>query len=135
MGQNKEMVYRNDGMAFALRIAKEKGVDALEKEVKFRNASMLPSGVTEKALMECLNNSKAQILDTVLIMSLNVLRDQFGFGSKRLSDFKERFNRYSECLADDYVDWETLQQIIKDECGIDTQLRVNDKNIPLREGR
>ena len=37
---SKEMQYRNDGMAFAYKIAKEQGIEALEKEISSNNASL-----------------------------------------------------------------------------------------------
>lgn len=42
MGNNKEESARREGMAYALRIAKEKGIEALEKELEFRNITNIP---------------------------------------------------------------------------------------------
>ena len=37
--RNKDEELRREGMAYALRIAKEKGIDSLEVECRFRGAT------------------------------------------------------------------------------------------------
>lgn len=69
------------------------------------------------------NQVKNNVLDTVLIASLLVLHDKFGFGTERLNRFKQAFNTQAECLADDYVKWNDIQEILLDECNIETEIR------------
>ena len=47
MGNNKEESARREGMAYALRIAKEKGIEALEKELEFRNITNIPIKISK----------------------------------------------------------------------------------------
>lgn len=115
--------YRNDGMAFALKIAKEKGIEALEKEVEYRKATFLPSAVQEKDVTKFVDETKMNCLDTVLIMSMMVLRDEFDFGEKRLNRFKERFNRKADVIMTNNATWKDLQEILKEETNIDTEIR------------
>lgn len=119
----KMMQYRNDGMAFALKIAKEQGIEVLEKEVAYRKATFLPSAVQEKDVNKFVEEVKMNCLDTVLIMSLMVLRDEFDFEQEDLNRFKQRFNLKSECLADDYTTWKDLQEILQEETNIKTTIR------------
>ena len=63
---SKEMQYRNDGMAFAYKIAKEQGIEALEKEIAYRNAKMMPSAVQRKTL----RNSRMRLNRIVWIRCL-----------------------------------------------------------------
>lgn len=122
--KDKEMMqYRNDGMDFALKIAKEQGIEVLEKEVAYRKATFLPSAVQEKDVNKFVEEVKMNCLDTVLIMSLMVLRDEFEFEQEDLNRFKKRFNLKSECLADDYTTWKDLQEIIQEETNIKTTIR------------
>ena len=118
--------YRNDGMAFALKIVREQGVEALEREVKYRGATFLPSAVQEKDVTSFVEEVKTNCLDTVLIMSLMVLRDEFDFGEVRLNRFKERFNLTSECISNDSTTWKDLQQILQDETRVKTKIRNAD---------
>lgn len=122
--KDKEMLqYRNDGMAYALKVAKEKGIEALEKEVQYRKATFLPSAVQEKDVNKFVEEVKMNCLDTVLIMSLMVLRDEFDFEQADLERFKKRFNFKSECLAEDYTTWKDLQEILQEETNIKTTIR------------
>ena len=47
---SKEEMARREGMAYALRLAKEKGIDALEEDLKMRNAIDLPLRVSKADL-------------------------------------------------------------------------------------
>ena len=53
---NEYMSGRNDGMLLALKTVKEGGIEALEKEIKFRNITKLPSHITRRK--ECFKISK-----------------------------------------------------------------------------
>ncbi len=41
---------RREGMAYALKIAKEKGIEGLEDDLKMRNAINLPIPVSKKSI-------------------------------------------------------------------------------------
>lgn len=116
---------RMDGMAYALRIAQKEGVEGLEKELKRRGITGINLPVSHKEIDHELDKIKMQVLDTVLAMSCMVLRDDFGFGTKRLNRFKEQFNFKTECLQDDHMTWADILEIIKDEVGIELAIREN----------
>ena len=48
MSRNKEEQARMEGMAQALRIAKAKGIDGLEADLKMRNITGLPCSDSER---------------------------------------------------------------------------------------
>lgn len=129
MAKNKEEQARMEGMAYALRVAQEKGVAGLEEEIRMRNITKLPVGVSKAALDECIVKIKENVLDAVLVLSAVTLHDEFGFGQKRLNDFVSRFNLKAECLADDYCTWEDLIQALKEECGLELAIQKNDKDV------
>lgn len=81
---------RTEGMEFALRLAKDKGIEELEKEVRFRNRTGISLNLTRQELAAGSQNIKNMTFDTMLAMSLMVLRDEFDFGKKRLERFKDR---------------------------------------------
>ena len=99
---DKEEIARRSGMMYALKIAKEKGIDGLEEEIKFRNITMIPIALPRAKVDECINNIKLNTIDTMLILSAAVLRDEYRFGKERLARFIESFNRKTECLVDGY---------------------------------
>lgn len=97
----------------------EKTLETIERYVG--NGYLLQISPADYTRFE--NQVKNNVLDTVLIASLLVLHDKFGFGTERLNRFKQAFNTQAECLADDYVKWNDIQEILLDECSIETEIR------------
>lgn len=127
--KSKEELARREGMSYALRYAREHGLDALEEDLKRRAAYDIPVRISQKELQEFTNNAKSMILDTVLILTSVTLHDEFGFGRKRLEQFIKRFNFKAECIGEDYTDWQDQIDILKEECGLEYQIRQNDKDV------
>lgn len=117
---------RTEGMEFALCLAKDKGIEELEKEVRFRNRTGVSLNLTRQELAAGSQNIKNMTFDTMLAMSLMVLRDEFDFGKKRLERFKDRFTQKAASLAGDYCTWLDIIDTIKDETGIDLEIRINN---------
>ena len=126
---DKEEQARREGMAYALRIAKEKGIDALEEDLKMRNAIGLPVGVDRKALNQFTENVKFNTVDTMVILMAVTLHDEFGFGEKRVQRAIDRFMFKANCLDEDYTTWQEQIDILKDELGIELSIRANDKDV------
>ncbi len=123
---DKYMQGRTEGMEFSLRLAKDKGIEELEKEVRFRNRTGVSLNLTRQELAAGSQNIKNMTFDTMLAMSLMVLRDEFDFGKKRLERFKDRFTQKATSLADDYCTWLDIIDTIKEETGIDLEIRMNN---------
>lgn len=120
---DKEEQARREGMAYALKIAKEKGIVALEEELRFRNALRMPIAVPRKNCDEAINNIKMNVVDTVTILSAMTLRDEFGFGKKRIQQYVERFNLKAECIMEDYTTWNDQIECLREECGLNYVIR------------
>lgn len=129
---SKEEQARLQGMSYALRVAKEKGIDGLEEELKRRQAYNIPIRISNKELQEFTDNAKNMMLDTILILASVTLHDEFGFGHDRLNRFKERFNFKAECIGDSFTDWQDQIDILREECGLEYSIRFNDKNVKLK---
>ncbi|RHQ26177.1 hypothetical protein DWZ08_04285 [Clostridiaceae bacterium AF29-16BH] len=132
MGRNKEEQARMEGMAQALRIAKTKGIDGLEADLKMRNITGLPCAVSRAAMDECIMNIKYNVIDTFTILVAYTLHEKFGFGKTRLNRFIHDFNFQAECLDEDYCTWEDQIEILRQECGLDLSIRKNDKDVRVR---
>lgn len=132
MGRNKEEQARLEGMAQALRIAKKNGIDGLEADLKMRNIIGLPCAVSRNAMDECIQNIKANVVDTFTILVAYTLHEKFGFGAVRLDRFIREFNFQAECLADDYCSWEDQIAVLREECGLELSIRKNDKDVRIR---
>lgn len=129
MAKNDFMTGRNEGMLYAYNYAKEHGLDALEKEIKFRRITNLPIPVDKKAVDEFILNVKNQTTDTLMVLLAATLHDEFGFGEKRVQRAIDRFNFKAECLGDEYVTWQDMIENIKEELNIQLSIRINDKDV------
>lgn len=114
---------RAAGMVLARDIVAESGIDGLEKEIEFCNITGINVGFRKKELEKMCDPIKARTLDTVLIMAVSVLRDEFDFGKIRCSRFIDRFNKKAACLMDDMATWDDYIQVIKEEIGIELVIR------------
>lgn len=132
MARNKEEQARMEGMAQALRIAKTKGIDGLEADLKMRNITGLPCAVSRAAMDECIMNIKYNVVDTFTILVAYTLLEKFGFGKTRLDRFIRDFNFQAECLDEDYCTWEDQIEILRQECGLDLNIRKNDKDVRVK---
>lgn len=117
---------QNAGMDYACKIAKEKRTDVLVEECKFRKKTGIPITVERKKCDEAIERIKMNTIDTIRILSLCVLRDEFGFGKDRLKRFAERFEKKTDCLVDEFVNWEDIIENIKEETGLEESIRKNE---------
>ena len=132
MSKSKEEQARREGMSYALRYAREQGLDALEADLKKRGAYNIPVRIDDKALKDFTDNAKNMMLDTILILASVTLHDEFGFGRERLERFMKRFNFKAECIGEDYTDWQDQIAILKEECGLEYSIRMNEKDVRLK---
>lgn len=121
---------RMDGMSYALRVVEKEGTEALRKEVKFRNANFVPLEINRDRLQEIYTLLAGRIVQTVTVMTLATLRDNNGYGEKRLKDFRKAFEK--KCVEVDALDINgehyarisDYAQMLKEECNIDTDLEA-----------
>ncbi len=86
---------RMAGMAYALQIAKKDGIEALEKEIKFRNAAFVPLEVSLNSIKNLEDMAKERMLQTVVIALYVALIDSEHFGKTRLNRVWKRFDEVS----------------------------------------
>lgn len=112
---NDRMEGRNQGMAFALEIVREGGVEALEQEVQSRNISGLSMTMTKKEIEANLDKIKYHSTTMSIAVSLITLLDEFGMGKYQVRKFKETFDKkVDEIIANDGDTTELLDRIEKE---------------------
>ena len=99
MARDKLEEARREGMAYALKIAKTKGIEGLEEECKFRGATKMPLALPKNAIDECVLKIKENTIDTITILSAITLRDQFGFGAERIKILCMSFFKKEPAIA------------------------------------
>jgi hypothetical protein len=112
---------RDEGLDMALRIVKQGGVEALEKEIEFRRLRGLNTKLTMAEYKAFERKIRHEYALAFIPMVLLTLHDQFGFGKKRCHEFSERFKMKIDGLvdSDSGVDYRDYLQVVKDEIGLE----------------
>ena len=112
--------WRMEGMSFCLRYLDEHGndVEGLKREIKWRGAGSIPLALSKADENRFCKAVRENCLDTVLIMTLAVLHDTFGFGRIRANRFKAAFNQAAEYLQDDCINWTEIRKGLEEQLGM-----------------
>jgi hypothetical protein len=78
---------------------------------RFKKSNLMTPKKREEQLIEA--SSKAHLL-----MTLCVLHDCYGFGTKRLNDFIDRYHELCYSVKRDTDDWKAMNQEIYERFGI-----------------
>ena len=116
---------RNDGLAMALRIIESDGIEGLRKEIKFRGVTGIHTALAKKELDQASKQIKEMTLDTMIVLAVATLHDEFDFGQKRCQRFMDRLELKAGCLIDDLATWTDYIKAIKDEIGLELSIREN----------
>lgn len=117
---------RNQGMVMALRIAKEGGIEALEKEIQYRGISGVSLNLTRDEMKEALWKVSVRATEVAIAISLVTLMDEFCFSRSQLHKFKAAFdvNVYKAANSDKSMD--ILQEYIeriREDTGIEITIK------------
>lgn len=97
---NDIMQARNQGIAYALKKAKEHGIEALEEEVKYRGISGQSIVYGTAEIRENYHKMAKHATELCIAIGINVLIDEYGFTKKQAQQFKDNFDGYvKQCLA------------------------------------
>lgn len=109
---------REDGLDLARRITREGGLEALEKECRFRGVTGIHTSLARKDLDKASEKIKQLVSECCVIMAIAVLHDEFGFGQKRCQKFMEGMDKASDYIDQGLAEWIDYVQAIKEELGI-----------------
>lgn len=135
MKLSREEIARRQGMEYALKIAKEKGLEGLEQEIKQRGRTVVPCLLPKKELDEFTLKVKKNATGVVTALSEMVLRDKFGFGTTRMNRFKDYINELADSIEKDYLTVEDVISTIREETGIDLNFERNDSDVIVKGGK
>lgn len=116
---------RSDGLAMALRIVESDGIEGLRKEIKFRGVTGIHTTLAKKELDQASKQIKEMTLDTMIVLAVATLHDEFDFGQKRCQRFMDRLELKAGCLIDNLATWPDYIKAIKDEIGLELSIREN----------
>lgn len=110
---------REDGLDLARRITREGGLEALEKECRFRGVTGIHTSLARKDLDKASEKIKQLVSECCVIMAIAVLHDEFGFGQKRCQKFMTGMDKVSDYIDQGLAEWIDYVQAIKEELGIE----------------
>ena len=97
----KEMKIYNEGMERALRIAKEKGIQALEEEMRYRSVNPLPLNVSPEEIRQVARGYVPEMLMTTAVSMATALNEDLNLPPSVIVKFLVGFNnRCEEFFAD-----------------------------------
>ena len=114
---DKNMEFFRQGMLRAYQLASEDGIEALEKELRFRNITKINGPMLAKELDGGIDQIKRLTYETLMAMSVGVLYSEFGFGKKRIERFREAFEAATDGLQEGIVTWADICFNIEDLTG------------------
>ena len=85
---DKSFEWRMQGMVYACKMAKENGIEYLEKDIKRRGVLKADIIYKEKQLRELWDNLSKNLYTNMLVTVLWVLHDKYGFRKERLKKFR-----------------------------------------------
>ena len=92
---DKEQEARMAGMSYGVRIAREKGIDEAEKELKLRGALGVGLLIDNTRLDKAFEILATTLYGNIMTTALSALADSEGFGEKSLRRFKEAYDHKS----------------------------------------
>lgn len=114
---------REDGLLLAEKIVKEGGLDRLQEEIKYRGITGIHTQLAKKEIEKASEVIKMTTIDTILLLALSTVRDEFGFGEKRMQRLINRMEKKATCLIGNMATWEDFRETIKEETGIEVNVR------------
>ena len=114
---------REDGLLLAQRIVRESGVEALDREVKFRGCTGIHTSLAAKDLDAASKKIKEMALDVFLVLGIAALHDCYGFGQKRCQRWKDKIDEGADLILDDMATWKDYTDSIKEELNLDLDVR------------
>lgn len=109
---------RRDGIGYALGIVREKGIEGLEEDVRFRNISKVSVAMSEDEYKDLTERMGKRISQVILTLAEITLRDEFGFGKARIEKFADRLNEKADRIAKGYTTVEEQLEILEKETGM-----------------
>ena len=117
---------RTEGMEFALRLVKDKGIEELEKELKFRRNTGISLNVTRQELNLASEKIKSMTLDTFTLLSIACLYDVFDFDQEKCQKYMDKMAEGANYLVDDLATWDDYAKSVQEELGFEIKIRWND---------
>ena len=131
MSKKDYITGRMDGLKLALRIADRDGIDGIRKEIAYRNNGGINTRLSMRELDEASQAIKENCVDTIMIMAMWALRDEFGFGKDRMQRFYDRFMLKTDMALERVTDFPEIRKTLEKELGYEINKRIGITGVEL----
>ena len=115
---NKERRAYNDGMAYALRIVKQSGIEGLEQEVKLRGIKDLPLNVSATELTALARIKAKEELLMVATASASTLTEHIKMPPSTVMSYLKEFNSRVDLYRANPEEYEAAQTRLNRNIGL-----------------
>ena len=128
--RDKDFELRMSGMLYAYKIAKEQGMEALEKDIRTRNILKMPLGYSMEDMDKFLEYLKTNFYNSIMSVACIALEETFGFKKVRLKRFKEAFAKATtdvmdlDYIGENYVTLEDYAVYLNEKYDLDIDVEV-----------
>lgn len=128
---------RTEGLAWALDLIRkcgtpEEGIEMLRKEIRFRKAVFIPLEIPAENIRRCSELLANRMMNTILVVILMVLEEEYGWREKRLKRFTELYAEYSgkyldeDPYGDRYIVMTDYANYFREKYGVNFSAEVLD---------
>ena len=103
---------RSQGILYAYKIAKEKGIEALEEEIRYRNITNVNILVPKAEMLKASEKIRAHCTTVAIVVTLATLASEYCWSEYMLRDFQAKFDARAERDAMEDKDLERDLMII-----------------------
>ena len=115
---SKEESARYEGANWCLEMIDRIGLEATKEEMRIRGVNHCPLQISKADVARFEHGIKINIINTIVLMSCMVLRDEFEFTPAQIDAFQIRFNNKTDCLNDELLTWDDMAETMKEETGL-----------------
>jgi hypothetical protein len=120
MGKTNDlMTGRNQGLAMALKIVNDGGIEALEKEIQYRNLTGVSLNLTKAEMEAATTKMRLHATEVAIVISMVALLEEFRFSKFQVHKFKKTFDEKVEAIINDSVPMAEYLQVCKEQYGIE----------------
>lgn len=123
MAKDKLYEARIAGYVAAFNKAKQEGLEALERDIKKRNLLKFDLNVSEKKMHEYFGELSKNLYHNALTAVAYTLHKDYGFGKKRIKEFKEAFDKNVQATLD--LDYMGIHYVRMDDFAVELNERFN----------
>lgn len=126
MKVNDLMQGRSEGMAMALKIVREGGTEALEKEIQYRGITGISLNLTQQEIQDASYKAHVRATEVAIAISLVTLMDEFCFSRSQMHKFKNAFDANVYKAANNDKSMDILQEYIdkiREDVGIEITIK------------